>query len=136
MEDFLNAFLKAVDIRHDGPMSFRIIIQPIMSLIFAIIAGVKDAKAGKKPLIQALIFGKTRRTRRDMLNEIWKDVGKVFILAAVLEIIFEIIEFKTVHPLVVLRVSFFLAIVPYLIMRGPVERIVHLFIDKDDKKEN
>ena len=58
----------------------------------------------------------------------------MFILATVLEIIFELIEFKTVHPLAVLRVAFWLAIVPYLIMRGPVERIVNLFINKDKDK--
>lgn len=133
MDDITNAFLNAVGIRHDGPMAFRLILQPLMSLIYAIIAGVKDAKAGKKPLIEALIFGKTKRTRSDMLKEIWKDVGKVFILAVIMEVIFEIIEFKTIHPLDVLRVAFWLAIVPYLLMRGPVERIVELFIKKNHK---
>lgn len=135
MEDFISNFLNAVGIRHDGPMSFRIILQPIMSLIYAIVAGVRDAKLGRKPLIQALIFGNTKRSRKDILKEIWKDIGKVFILAAVMEIIFEIIEFKTVHPLVVLRVSFYLAIVPYVIMRGPVERIVELFIKKKSNSD-
>ncbi|MCB0726686.1 MAG: hypothetical protein R3A12_07345 [Ignavibacteria bacterium] len=135
MEDFISNFLNAVGIRHDGPMAFRLILQPVMSLIYAIVAGVRDAKAGRKPLIQALIFGNTKRSRKDILKEIWKDIGKVFILATVMEIIFEIIEFKTVHPLVVLRVSFYLAIVPYVIMRGPVERIVELFIKKKSNSD-
>ncbi|HMQ67769.1 MAG TPA: hypothetical protein PKA90_02495 [Ignavibacteria bacterium] len=132
MENFLNSFLDAVDIRHNGPMSFRIIIQPLVSLVYAVIAGIKDAKADKPPFLKALILGKA--SRRDLLKELWKDVGKIFILATVLEIIFELIVFKTVHPLEVLRVGFFLAILPYLIMRGPVERIVHLFIKKDEDK--
>ncbi len=128
MEDWVNNFLNAVGVRHDGPMSFRVYLQPAMSLIYAVIAGVKDAKAGKPPFLSALILGKS--SRKDLLKELWKDVGKVFILAVIMETIFEIIELKTVHPIEVLRVSFWLAIVPYLIFRGPVERIVSLFIKK------
>jgi len=102
-----------------------------MSLIYATLAGVRDAKAGNPPFLSALISGKA--DRKQLLKELWKDVGKVFILAVIMEGIFEIIEFKTIHPLEILRVSFWLAIVPYLIFRGPVERIVSLFIKKKDK---
>lgn len=131
MEDLINTYLEAIGVRHSGPMSFRLILQPVMSLIYAVIAGVRDAKTGRHHFItQGLILGKTKRTRKELLQELWKDVGKVFILAAVMEIIFEIIEFKTVHPFVVIKVSFFLAILPYLIFRGTVARIVALFIKK------
>jgi hypothetical protein len=131
MENWINEFLNAVGIRHDGPMAFRLILQPIMSLIYATIAGVKDAKAGQPPFLSALITGK--KSRKILLGELWKNVGKVFILAIIMEVIFEIIEFKTVHPLDVLRVAFWLAIVPYMLMRGPVERIVEMFIKRKDK---
>ncbi|HMS64887.1 MAG TPA: hypothetical protein PKD83_06490 [Ignavibacteria bacterium] len=131
MEDFINNFLNNVGIRHEGPMSFRLFLQPIMSLIYATIAGVKDAKAGMEPFLwNGLILGKSKHSRKELMMELWKDVGKVFILAVIMEVIFEIIEFKTIHPIEVLRVSFFLAIVPYLIFRGPVSRIVSLFIKK------
>jgi len=131
MEDWINNFLEAVGIRHNGPMAFRLILQPIMSLIYATLAGIRDAKAGNPPFLSALITGKA--DRKLLLKELWKDVGKVFILAVIMETIFEIIELKTVHPFEVLRVSFWLAIVPYLIFRGPVERIVSLFVKKKDK---
>ena len=131
MEDWINNFLEAVGIRHNGPMAFRLILQPIMSLIYATLAGIRDAKAGNPPFLSALITGKA--DRKLLLKELWKDVGKVFILAIIMETIFEIIELKTVHPFEVLRVSFWLAIVPYLIFRGPVERIVSLFVKKKDK---
>jgi hypothetical protein len=131
MEDFITNFLNNVGIRHEGPMSFRLILQPVMSLIYAILAGVRDARAGKHHfLIDGLILGKSKRSRKELLKELWKDVGKVFILAAIMEVIFEIIEFKTVHPWEVFKVSFFLAIVPYLIFRGIVDRIVSLFVKK------
>lgn len=137
MEDWINNFLNNVGIRHEGPMSFRLYLQPAMSLIYAVVAGIRDAKAGKQPfVINGLILGKTKRSRKDLLKELWKDVGKVFILAVIMEVIFEIIEFKTVHPFEVIKVSFFLAIVPYLIFRGIVDRIVSLFIKEDTDKES
>ena len=134
MEDWISNFLNNVGIRHEGPMSFRLYLQPAMSLIYAVIAGVRDAKAGKQPfVIDGLILGKTKRSRKELFKELWKDVGKVFLLAAIMEIIFEIIEFKTVHPFEVIKVSFFLAIVPYLIFRGTVNRIVSMFVKKNEK---
>lgn len=130
MEDWINNFLEGVGIRHSGPMSFRLILQPIMSLIYATLAGIRDAKAGNPPFLSALISGKV--DRKQLLKELWKDVGKVFVLAVIMELIFEIIEFKTVHPIEILRVSFWLAIMPYLIFRGPVKRIVSLFIKRKE----
>lgn len=132
MGDFINNFLEAIGIRHQGPMSFRLILQPVMSLIYAFIAGFKDAKSGKEPfLFNSLILGKGNESRKELMKDLWKDVGKVFILALVMEVIFEIIVFKVVHPVEVLKVGFFLAIVPYLLFRGPVARIVSMFIKKN-----
>jgi len=33
--------------RVTGPMKFRLVLQPLMAVIFAVIAGLKDAKAGR-----------------------------------------------------------------------------------------
>lgn len=132
MENLIEYILNNIGIRHKGPMSFRLYLQPAMSLIYAVIAGIRDAKAGKQPfVINGLILGKTKRSRGELLKELWKDVGKVFILAVIMEVIFEIIEFKSVYPFEVLKVSFFLAILPYLIFRGLVDRVVSLFIKKN-----
>jgi hypothetical protein len=44
--------------RISGPMNFRFILQPVMASIFAIIAGLKDAKAGKPPYFWSLLTGR------------------------------------------------------------------------------
>ncbi|MBL8006803.1 MAG: hypothetical protein JNJ56_04685 [Ignavibacteria bacterium] len=135
MEDWIKNFLEAAGIRHSGPMSFRLYLQPLMSLTYAIIAGIRDAKAGRRHfVVDGLILGKTRRSRKELLKELWRDVGKVFILAAIMEIIFEIIEFKSVQPFEVLKVGFYLAILPYLIFRGSADRIISLFIKEKPEK--
>ncbi|MFZ0886439.1 MAG: hypothetical protein WAN14_23760, partial [Candidatus Acidiferrales bacterium] len=42
--------------RLDGPLHFRFIFQPLMAIIFAVIDGVKDARAGKPAYFWELLF--------------------------------------------------------------------------------
>lgn len=128
MEDFFSKFMENLGIRMDGPMKFRLYLQPAMSLIYAIIAGVRDAKSGSVPYLKGLIFSKGER--KDLVKEGWKDIWKVFLLAIIMEVIFQLIVFKTVQPWEAIKVSIFLAIIPYIIFRGPVNRIVSFFLKK------
>jgi hypothetical protein len=50
-------------------------------------------------------------------------VGKVFIFAVVLDVVYQWIVLKFVYPGEVIIVAFILAIVPYLILRGIANRI-------------
>jgi hypothetical protein len=59
-----------------------------------------------------------------MLRDGWKSVGKVFVLAMVLDIVFQIRVLGTVYPGEVIIVAFLLAIVPYLLLRGLVTRLM------------
>ena len=61
--------------------------------------------------------------RKSMLKDGWKSVGRVFILAIVLDVIYQIIELHFVYVGEAFIVAFILAIVPYLILRGLVTRI-------------
>jgi len=45
------------------------------------------------------------------------------VIAIVLDVIYQIIMFHRVYPLQSLFLAFLLAIVPYLVLRGPVSRI-------------
>ena len=121
MEDWWVRFFENMAIRIDGPMKFRLLLQPLMASIFAIMAGLKDAKAGKPPFFWALLNNPAPRT--DMLKDGWKGIGKVFILALVLDVVFQVIALKTVYPMEAILVAFLLAIVPYLILRGPANRL-------------
>ena len=82
---------------------------------------MKDAKEGKPPYLWALLTNPSHRA--DMLKSGWKSVGKVFILALVLDVVHQLIELHTVHPLEVIIVGFVLAIAPYVIVRGLVTRL-------------
>jgi Ca2+/Na+ antiporter len=59
-----------------------------------------------------------------MLKDGWKSVGKVFILALVLDVVFQVMVLGTVYPVETLIVALLLAIVPYLLLRGLVTRLM------------
>jgi hypothetical protein len=107
--------------RVSGPMKFRLVLQPVMAGIFAIRSGLADAKAGKPPYFWALLSNPGERV--DMMKDGWKSVGKVFVLALILDIVYQIIVLRFVYPGEVVIVAFILAIVPYLILRGSVTRM-------------
>jgi hypothetical protein len=107
--------------RVTGPMKFRLVLQPLMASIFAILSGLRDAKAGQPPYFWSLITDPLHRS--DRLKDGWKSVGKVFIFAIVLDVVYQLIELHFVYPGEAIIVAFLLAIVPYLILRGVVTRL-------------
>ncbi len=107
--------------RVSGPMKFRLVLQPAMAAFFAVRSGLADAKAGKPPYFWALLLNPSHRAY--MIRDGWKSVGRIFILALALDVVYQIIELHFVYPGEALIVAFLLAIVPYLILRGLVTRI-------------
>jgi len=53
----------------------------------------------------------------------WKSVGRILILGIVMDVIYQIIVFRRFYPVEALVVAAVLALVPYLLIRGPVTRI-------------
>ena len=121
MHDIWMRFMENLEHRISGAMRFRIILQPAMAMIFATIDGLKDAKAGKASYLWSLFTDPYRRS--EQFRDGWKSIGKVFILAVVLDVIFQIRELDSVFPGEVLVIALLLAIVPYLLLRGIVCRL-------------
>lgn len=104
-----------------GPMKFRIYMQPAMALFFAIRGGLQDAKAGKPPYFWGCCFDKGEREA--MIKDGWHHIARVFILAIVIDVVYQIIELKFVYVGEAISVAIILAIIPYLLVRGPVNRL-------------
>src|SRR5436190_14610361 len=90
--------------RVDGPFSFRLLVQPTVAAIFAIRSGLRDARDSRPPFFFWAIFTDPG-TRHDLPREGWKDVGKVFIVAVILDLIYEMIVYRWVYPGQVLIVA-------------------------------
>jgi hypothetical protein len=121
MEDLLTRIFENLIDRVSGPMKFRLILQPLMAIIFAVRSGLKDAKGGSPAYFWALFTDSAHR--RDMVRDGWKSVGRVYILAVVIDVIYQLIVFRWVYPVEALLVAAILAFIPYLLIRGPVNRI-------------
>ena len=122
MDDLFSQAWANLSGRFGGPMSFRLILQPTIAAILAVRAGLQDARAGR-PLYTWSVFHDPGH-RADLLRDGWKDVAKVFVMAIVIDIVYQWIVFRWIHPAGLLTVAFFLACVPYLLIRGPVNRLV------------
>ena len=107
--------------RPEGPMAFRFYLQPAMALVFAIRDGFKDARSGRPAYFWSLLADPAHR--RERLRDGWKSVGRIFILAMAMDVIYQLLVLHGIHPLQTLVVAVLLAIVPYVALRGPVNRI-------------
>jgi hypothetical protein len=58
-----------------------------------------------------------------MIKDGWKSVGKVFIVALVFDVIYQIVVLRFVYSGEALIVGFVLTIAPYVILRGLVNRL-------------
>ena len=121
MEEMVIRFWENLMGRVGGPMTFRLILQPVMAAIFAIRSGRKDAREGKPAYFWALFTDSAHR--RDMLRDGWKSVGKIFVIAIVIDLVYQLIVFRWFYPGEALLVAAILAFIPYLVIRGPVNRI-------------
>jgi len=92
MDDMLTRDWEMLLGRAHGPLDFRMIFQPTMAALLAIRAGLQDACVGRPP------YGWTVLTqsghRMELLRGGWKDVGRLFIAAVVIDIIYELIVFS------------------------------------------
>jgi hypothetical protein len=109
--------------RTTGPLHFRLLLQPVMAMVFAILDGRKDAKTGAPPYFWSFLTD--RENRNQLFRSGWKSVGKIFILALVLDAIYQFIVQRFVYPGEAIITAFLLAIVPYILLRGLVTRLLH-----------
>jgi small basic protein len=113
--------------RIEGPFGSRIFIQPLVASIIGARAGVKDAREGRPAYIWALLTNSIDRYK--LMLQSWNDVAKVFLAAFTIDIIYEIIVLGRIYLGQSLIVAIFLALVPYMIVRGPANRIARRWLN-------
>jgi hypothetical protein len=111
--------------RFGGPMTFRLILQPTMAALLALRGGLRDAREGRPPYFWAVLTESANRAA--LLRDGWKAIARVFVLAVVMDLIYQVFVLRWIHPLELVVVAILLAVVPYLLIRGPVNRIARRF---------
>ena len=108
--------------RLDGPMHFRFFMQPLVAIVLAIRDGSRDAREGRRPWAWKLVH--VPEQRRYLLADGWKGIGRIFLIAIALDVIYQLIEWHTLRPLGALMTAIILAVIPYVLLRGPVNRLL------------
>jgi hypothetical protein len=124
MENILSRIFENLIGRVTGPMMFRLILQPAMATLMAIRDGCRDAKAGRTPYFWTVVGDPVQR--RQLLLDGWRSVMKVFSLAFVLDLVYQWIALRWLYPGEAALVAVILAIVPYVLVRGPVDRLARI----------
>lgn len=110
--------------RLSGPMKFRFVLQPTMAALYAVRDGLKDAEEGRPAYFWAILSRHSSEGFR-LLAEGWRAVLRVLLLGAVMDTIYQWIVFRRFYPIELIIIVLALAFVPYLLLRGPVNRIAH-----------
>jgi tryptophan-rich sensory protein len=107
--------------RPDAVMRFRFILQPVMAIIAALHDGIEDAKLGRSPYIWTLLNSASERSGR--LAEGVIATARILLLGLVMDTIYQLIVFKTLYPAQAVIIAIALGFIPYLLLRGPIQRI-------------
>jgi len=110
--------------RFDGPMHFRLFVQPLMAIIFAIRDGRRDAREGRGAYLWTLVSDPDQR--RYLLASGWKGISKVFVLAFLLDVVYQFMVWHGLKPLQAILTAVVLAVIPYAVLRGPVNRLLRI----------
>jgi hypothetical protein len=97
-------------------------VQPLMAILFAARDGRRDSREGRAAYLWSLVTDPTQR--RYLLESGWKGISKVFVLALVLDVVYQLMEWHTVKVLQALLTAVVLAVIPYAVLRGPVNRVL------------
>ena len=108
--------------RFDGPLHFRLFIQPLMAILFAVRDGRRDAREGRGAYLWTFFTDPTQH--RYLLESGWKGIAKVFVLAFALDVAYQVYVWHGLKPLQASLTATTLAVIPYVLARGPVSRLV------------
>ena len=129
MEEMLARLWNGLVARVGGPMTFRVILQPSMATLLAVLAGLKDAREGRPPYLWTILTDPSQRA--GLIREGWKACARVFFLAIIIDVIYQWYVQRWVYPGELIVVAIVLALVPYLLIRGPANRVARRLVRRE-----
>jgi hypothetical protein len=133
MEEMFNRGWTELIARDSGPLHVRLVLQPLVATLLAVRSGLHDAREGRPVFFWALALEPAQR--RALLRHLWKDVGKLFLVACFLDVVYQVLVLRWVYPMQTLPLATVLAILPYIVFRGLANRVGRLIGFGKSKKE-
>ncbi len=128
MDTILEMLSRAVEQlrgRASDPLHLRLVMMPTVVTIIAIRAGIRDARDGQPAFLWGLITRPAQRKER--LLSARSHISRIFIVACVLDTIYQVAFLRAFYPIQVFIVAIGCAILPYVLIRGPTNRIARCF---------
>jgi hypothetical protein len=107
--------------RPGGPMTFRFVLQPTMAAIAAIHDGMNDARLGRSPYFWTALHDPKNFGPR--LREGLISTARIVLLGLGIDAIYQHQVLKTFYPGEAVLMALLLALLPYLVVRGPTTRL-------------
>ena len=131
--EMLNRSVEQFLDRAGGPLHFRFLMMPTVVTILAIWAGLKDAREGElKFFLWTLLTKPAERSR--LLRSALKDIGRILVVALVLDTTYQMVVFKMFYPGQAVIVAFVSAVVPYVVFRGPIALLTRALRERAGSK--
>jgi hypothetical protein len=125
---FSRQFLEELPRRFTGPGRLRFILQPMVAIVLGIRGGLADAKAGNPPYLFGLLFGAGRR--RELLRSGVAAIRNLIALGIIMDIVFQLVLYRSVHPGAALLVGPILICFPYALFRALTTRLAQWLVGK------
>jgi len=119
--------------RPSGPFAFRFVRQPLMAALLAVRDGVSDGRTGRSPFFRTTLHDPAQP--RERLVEAMKATAKIGALAILIDVVYQLRGLGTFYADAALVVAVLLALVPYALIRGPMDRITRQWIDRRTSRQ-
>lgn len=120
--------------RPGGPMTFRFVLQPTMAAIAALHDGIQDARNGRSPYFWTVLSNSDERAGR--LREGLFSTSRIILLGLAMDAIYQWRVLGTFYPGEAVIVTLVLAVLPYFILRGPIERAAHWWFARHSQSQS
>jgi hypothetical protein len=118
---FSRQFIEELPQRFTGPGRLRFILQPMVVIVLGIRGGLRDAKAGNPPFLFGLLFSAGRR--RELIRSGVAAIRNLLAFAIILDFVFQLVLYRSVHPGAALVVGPILICLPYAVSRALIIRV-------------
>lgn len=118
---FSREFLEDLPARFTGRGRLRFILQPTIAIVLGARGGVADARAGLPPYLLGLLFHGGRR--RELARSGWAAIRNLLAAGIVLDIVFQLFLYRSVHPGAALVVGPIFIAGPYALSRALANRV-------------
>jgi len=118
---FSREFLDDLPARFTGRGRLRFILQPTIAILLGVRGGLADARAGNPPYLLGLLSAGDRR--RELLRSGLADVRNLLAMGIVLDLLFQLVLYGSVHPGAALVIGPILICAPYALSRALSNRL-------------